>query len=144
MSETFKPTDAARAILKGLRNRLGDDADKEFFDTWEAEISDPDAPRMAGSIVASAYMRLAARYGVFGANCAGREPNLQLWLVLAEQEFHDAVKDVARAKDTALSRIAVETREVAYERVLLRGLLNTGELDCYRGGDLCICDRYGT
>ena len=101
MSEIFTPTDATRAILKNLRHRLGDDADKEFFDTWEAEISDPDAPRMAGSVVASAYMRLAARYAVFGADCAGREPSLQLWLALAAQEFHDAVKDVANAKDTA-------------------------------------------
>lgn len=94
----FKPTDQSREILKGLRKRLGDDADKEFFDVWEAEINDPDAPRMAGSIVAAAYMRLAARYGVFVADCAGREPSLQLWLALAEQEFRDAVKDVAEAK----------------------------------------------
>lgn len=95
---TFKPTDETRAILKALRNDLGDAADKQFFDVWEAEIADPDAPRMAGSVIASAYMRLAARYGVFGADCAGREPNLQLWLALAEQEFRDAVRDVAESK----------------------------------------------
>lgn len=95
---TFKPTDASREILRTLRNRLGDDADKEFFDIWEAEIADPDAPRMAGSVIASAYMRLAARYAVFGADCAGREPSLQLWLALAEENFRDAVKDVATAK----------------------------------------------
>ncbi len=98
MANEFTPTDETRAILKALRNRLGDDADKEFFDTWEAEINDPDAPRMAGSVIASAYMRLAARYGVFGADCAGREPSLQLWLAMAEQEFRDAVKDVAESK----------------------------------------------
>lgn len=95
---TFTPTDKTRATLKALRNDLGDAADKQFFDVWEAEIADPDAPRMAGSVIASAYMRLAARYGVFGANCAGREPSLQLWLALAEQEFRDAVKDVAESK----------------------------------------------
>ena len=98
MSETFRPTNQSREILKALRERLGDDADKEFFDTWEAEISNPDAPRLAGSIVASVYMRLAARYGVFGADCAGREPSLQLWLAMAEQEFRDAVRDVAECK----------------------------------------------
>ena len=98
MANEFTPTDETRAILKALRNRLGDDADKEFFDVWEAEISDSDAPRMAGSVIASAYMRLAARYGVFGADCAGREPSLQLWLALAEQEFRDAVRDIAEAK----------------------------------------------
>ncbi len=33
---------------------------------------------------------------------AGREPSLQLWLALAEQEFRDAVKDVAESKARAL------------------------------------------
>lgn len=100
----FKPTETSRAIMKALSARLGDAADKEFFDAWEAEIADPDAPRMAGSIVAAAYMRLAARYAVFGADCAGREPSLQLWLALAEQNFQDAVKDVETAKSTALTQ----------------------------------------
>jgi hypothetical protein len=94
----FMPTDEARAILKALRARLGDDANKEFFDTWDAEISNPDAPRRAGSLIASAYMRLAARYGVLGADCAGRKPSLQLWLAMAEQEFRGAVRDVAEAR----------------------------------------------
>lgn len=98
MAHEFTPADETRAVLKALRSRLGDDADKEFFDVWEAEIADPDAPRMAGSVIASAYMRLAARYAVFGADCAGRDPSLQLWLALAEQEFRDAVRDVAECK----------------------------------------------
>lgn len=98
MDNTFKPTEQSREILRTLRDRLGDDADKEFFDAWEAEVANPDAPRLAGSIIASAYMRLAARYAVFGADCAGREPSLQLWLALAKENFRDAVKDVAEAR----------------------------------------------
>lgn len=98
---TFAPTEKSREILRGLRQRVGDDADKEFFDSWEAEIANSDAPRMAGSIIASAYMRLAARYAVFGAECAGRAPSLQLWLAMAEQEFNEAVTDMATAAAAA-------------------------------------------
>ncbi len=98
---TFKPADATRAILKTLTDRLYDRADKEFFDSWEAEISNTDAPLRAGSVIAAAFMQVAARYAVFGAECAGREARLKQWLALAEEHFIEAVGAVASARANA-------------------------------------------
>jgi len=94
----FQPTDASRALMRELHGNLANKADKIFFDIWESEIADPMAPRLAGSIVANAYMRLAARFAVFGCECAGREPSLELWLALAKQQFEDAISDCAESK----------------------------------------------
>lgn len=103
MSETFTPTDETRAILRKLAAGLADEAEAKFFDVWESEISDPDAPRIAGSIIANAYMRNAARFGVFGAQCAGKEPSLKLWLAIAEEQFNDALHACAKANEIAAS-----------------------------------------
>jgi hypothetical protein len=100
----FTPTDKTRAVLKELAAGLADTAEEKFFEVWEAEISDPDAPRMAGSVIAAAYMRHAARFAIFGAECAGREPSLDLWLAMAKENFIDAQKDV-------LKSIAIADRE---------------------------------
>lgn len=94
---TFKPSDETRAILRELHCNLAEEADKKFFDIWESEIADPMAPRMAGSVIANAYMRLAARFAVFGCECVGREPNRDLWLELAKQQFDDAIVDCAES-----------------------------------------------
>jgi hypothetical protein len=101
--DTFQPTDTTRAILKRLAAGLADEAEAKFFDVWEAEISDPDAPRVAGSVIANAYMRNAARFGVFGAQCAGKEPSLKLWLAVAEEQFNDALQACAKANEIAAS-----------------------------------------
>lgn len=99
--ETFKPTDATRAIHQRLMLRLGIQSDKEFFEIWEAEGEvNPDAPHRAGSIIADAHLRIATIYGVFGADCAGREASLERWLATAKAVFNDAVKDVAKVKES--------------------------------------------
>jgi hypothetical protein len=103
MSDTFKPTDATRAILKQLNAGIADEAEAKFFEVWESEISDPDAPRIAGSIIAHAYMRNAARFAVFGSQCADREPSLDLWLAVAKEQFDLAVQDCKTAHAVALS-----------------------------------------
>lgn len=99
--DTFNPTAATRSALKHLHQGLANEAEAKFFEVWEREIADPDAPRIAGSIVANAYMRNAARFGVFGAQCAGREPSLELWLAVAREQFDEAVKDCATARSIA-------------------------------------------
>lgn len=84
-------------MLRELHGNLAQEADKKFFDIWESEIADPMAPRMAGSVIANAYMRLAARFAVFGCECAGREPSRELWLEFAKQQFDDAIADCAES-----------------------------------------------
>jgi hypothetical protein len=90
----FTPTDKTRSVLKELSAGLAEKAESHFFEVWEAEIADPDAPRMAGSVIAAAYMKHAARFAIFGAECAGREPSLELWLAMAKENFIDAQRDV--------------------------------------------------
>jgi hypothetical protein len=97
----FTPTDTTRVALKSLAGGLADAAEEKFFEVWEAEINDPDAPRMAGSVIAAAYMKNAARFAVFGARCAGKEPSLKLWLDLARQNYFEAVDAVNRSVDIA-------------------------------------------
>ena len=97
----FKPSDKSRAILRELRGNLAEEAEKKFFDIWEAEVADPLAPRLSGSVIANAYMGIAARFAVFGCECAGREPRLELWLELAKEQFEDAIKHCAAAKEAA-------------------------------------------
>lgn len=100
--DKFKPSDETRMILKELTDRLYDRADKEFFSAWEAEVDNPDAPVRAGSVIAGGYMQVAARYAVFGADCAGRDARLAQWLALAEEHFLEAVGACATARAIAL------------------------------------------
>ena len=97
MSEPFTPTDASREIYRAILDQLGCRINDQFFAIWEAELGSPDAARRAGSVVASAYMALGARYAVFGAVSAGVEPRLDWWLELAEKDFHAAVEAVKEA-----------------------------------------------
>ncbi len=87
----FTPADKTRAAFKLLRAGLADAIEQTFFEVWEAEIADPDAPRKAGSVVAAAYMENAAKFAIFGAHCAGKKPSLELWLAMAEENFNKAI-----------------------------------------------------
>lgn len=93
MAETFEPTDITRKLFKHLAEKMHDISLGEFFELWEAE----DDPRKAGSVVAAAHMRAAARVAVFGAVCAGLEPQEANWLELAKEQFDQALIDVGAA-----------------------------------------------
>lgn len=108
---TFRPTEASRALLHELHGHLGEVAEQKFFDIWESEMADPMAPRLAGSIVANSYMRLAARFAVFGCQCANREPSLELWMALAKQQFEDAVRDCSDAQEKSALTSALREGE---------------------------------
>lgn len=91
--ETFTPDDRTRAIFNALHGKINSAGIDEFFEVWEIESD----PRKAGSVVAAAYMQIAARIAVFSAQCAGREPSREQWLALAAEQFDKAVTDVSEA-----------------------------------------------
>lgn len=90
---TFKPNDEARAVFRNMSDAACDALMDRFFDLWMAEGE----PRRAGSMAAHAYIRNAARIAVFGARCAGHEPQIEAWLGTCEEQFRIAVIDVAEA-----------------------------------------------
>lgn len=96
MTNTFTPSDQTRAALQSLHEGLATEAETKFFEVWEAEIANHDAPLRAGSIVAAAYMRNAARFAVFGAQCAGQPPRLEQWLAVARENFEKAIRGLRR------------------------------------------------
>ena len=89
----FTPNDAARAAFKRMGDAAADAMMAQFFDIWEAEGD----PRRAGSMAAHAYIRNAARMAVFGARCAGRDPESELWRAACEQAYTDAIREVNTA-----------------------------------------------
>lgn len=91
--EIFQPTDKTREIFKQISDVAHDQGCARFFDLWEQQ----DSPREAGSVVAAAHVRIAARIAVFGCECEGREPNLETWLKMAEEAYHEAVGAVREA-----------------------------------------------
>lgn len=91
--KSFKPNDASRAVFKAMDAKAGDALMERFFDLWEAE---GDA-RRAGSMSAHAYIRNAAHIAVFGARCAGTDPDVECWRAACEEQFHDALRSVAEA-----------------------------------------------
>jgi hypothetical protein len=96
----FTPNDKAREAFKRMSDAGSDAMMAQFFEIWEAEGE----PRRAGSMAAHAYIRNAARMAVFGAQCAGHPPQIDLWLECCEQAFHDAVTDVG----TAFLEVAID------------------------------------
>jgi hypothetical protein len=90
IEEEFKVSDKSKAKIAGMKNPLisADDI-IDFFDLWETE----DDPRKAGSIMANFFLRAAAKFAVFGAFCAGREPSRELWLGTCNSVFDQVVKD---------------------------------------------------
>lgn len=98
-NDKFTPSDRTKAMMKVLFPLVGDQASAAFFDAWETEIENPDAPRRAGSVVATGYMLTAARVAVFGAQCAGANPDRDQWMKFAGEQFDQAVKDLTREGD---------------------------------------------
>lgn len=93
----FTPNDKARAAFKRMSDAASDAMMAQFFDIWEAEGD----PRKAGSMAAHAYIKNAARMAVFGAQCAGLEPQVDLWHQACEDAFTEALRDVSEAFVTA-------------------------------------------
>lgn len=106
MPETmFTPNDKARAAFKRMSDTARDEMMAQFFDIWEAEGD----PRRAGSMAAHAYIINAARMAVFGAQCAGHEPDSDLWRACCADAFNEALRDVA----TAFVQAEVEGNQAA-------------------------------
>lgn len=93
LEKTFMPTDEARAAFIRMNDAAADAMMEQFFAIWEAEGD----PRRAGSMAAHAYIRNAARMDVFGAQCAGQEPQAELWRECCDAAYTDAVRDVTEA-----------------------------------------------
>jgi len=93
MASSFVPNETARAAFRAMDKEAGDVLMEQFFALWEAE---GDA-RRAGSMAAHAYIRNAARIAVFGAECAGHEPEIGMWRATCDEQFEKAVNDVATA-----------------------------------------------
>lgn len=94
--ETFYPSIAATVIHRRLVEAIAQQATEEFFRLWELNGEDSD-PREAGSIVAGAYMHMAAKIAIFACECANMEPRLSQWLKLATEHFNRANDDVNEA-----------------------------------------------
>lgn len=105
MAETFKPTEEAKAAFHRMRSDAFDAVTKQFFDIWEAEGE----PQRAGSMAAHAMLSCAARVAVFGAQCAGIEPQRERWREACDQAFTDAVAAVAKSFEIAGAEFAGET-----------------------------------
>lgn len=97
MPRTFKPTGEARAAFERMRLDTFGAAMKQFFDLWDAE---GDSHR-AGSLAAHALMTCAARIAVFGAQCAGVEPQREMWLAACDAAYAEAVETVEKSFDIA-------------------------------------------
>lgn len=93
----FTPSPETYRILKSLLAELANEGDTRFFEIWENEAEHADASRRAGSIMAHAYMRTAATCAIFGAVCAGVEPDLELWVELAREHYRRAHEEVSAA-----------------------------------------------
>lgn len=93
MSDKFTPTEDARKVFRTMYREASDAIMEKFFDLWEASGD----PREAGSMAAHAYIKNAARVAVFGARCAGEDPRQHQWQACCDEQFHDAVRDVATA-----------------------------------------------
>lgn len=90
---TFTPTDKALEAFKRMSDHASDQMIAQFFDIWEAEGD----PRRAGSMAAHAYIRNAARLAVFGAHCAGVDPEPEMWRACCEDALTAALHDVPEA-----------------------------------------------
>ncbi|UFS77179.1 hypothetical protein LPB73_07325 [Tardiphaga sp. 37S4] len=88
----FKPSDLARAALHEMHGDLADTALKKFFEMWEAEVEDLEAPRKAGSVIAHAYMGVAARFAILGCEYSDTKPSLEVWMAFAKEEFESAIR----------------------------------------------------
>ena len=86
----FKPSDRAREAFRRMYDSVHDAITEQFFDIFEAEGD----WRRAGSMAAQVYIRNAARVAVFGARCAGVEPDADLWRGACNAAFAIALKDV--------------------------------------------------
>lgn len=97
-NDKFTPSPRTLALATAFFTELEKAAETSFFDMWESELENTDAPRRAGSVIANAYMRSAARFAVFGAQCAGVQPDLDQWKKFALEQFGRALEDYARAE----------------------------------------------
>jgi hypothetical protein len=97
MTQEFKPTEATKAKLAGMKKPMSTESVDEFFALWESEGDDAAAARRAGSIMAHRFLVAAAQFAVFGAACSGQEPSRDLWLEACNKNFDDAVDDVNTA-----------------------------------------------
>lgn len=102
-SQTFTATEASKPIFERLFDGVSERGIEQFFNLWEAQGEGSD-PREAGSLVAHAYMTIAARIAVFAAECSGNKPRREQWLAMAAEHFDKAIADV----DTAFEKTKEE------------------------------------
>ena len=96
----FYPGAAAIAAFKRLSDAAYDAMSKDFFDMWEAEGD----PRKAGSMAAHAYIKNAAKFALFGAQCAAVEPDRDKWMAACAAAYDEAREAVAIAFTTEVSQ----------------------------------------
>lgn len=101
----FTPSEQARGLLQRAFKDESVSSMDEFFALWEAE----GCPRRAGSMMAHKFVILGARYAVFGAQCAGVEPNLDLWMNVCREAAERAIADV----DESFEQASLTTPEKA-------------------------------